>query len=88
MSNKSDAIRHNSATSDAITTVQMELALQNYFGGRRTISSRRININGGFQRSTSAVYFAPDRYRQVELEMRYTASQSTDVPEDMVFQTV
>tara|TARA_R100001224_G_scaffold74117_1_gene45511 strand:+ start:5 stop:1141 length:1137 start_codon:yes stop_codon:yes gene_type:complete len=55
------------------------------------LSNRRININGGFQvfqRSTSATgvgssegYFAPDRYRQAGTgSMRYTASQSTDVP--------
>jgi hypothetical protein len=55
------------------------------------LSNRRININGGFQvfqRSTSATgvgssegYFAPDRYRQAGTgNMRYTASQSTDVP--------
>ena len=55
------------------------------------LGNRRININGGFQvfqRSTSAAsvgssegYFAPDRYRQAGTgSMRYTASQSTDVP--------
>ena len=55
------------------------------------LGNRRININGGFQvfqRSTSATsvgssegYFAPDRYRQAGTgSMRYTASQSTDVP--------
>ena len=56
------------------------------------LGNRRININGGFQvfqRSTSAAsvgasgegYFAPDRYRQSGTgSMRYTASQSTDVP--------
>ena len=55
------------------------------------LGNRRININGGFQvfqRSTSASdtgasegYFAPDRYRQAGTgSMRYTASQSTDVP--------
>ena len=55
------------------------------------LGNRRININGGFQvfqRSTSATsvgssegYFAPDRYRQQGTgNMRYTASQSTDVP--------
>ena len=55
------------------------------------LGNRRININGGFQvfqRSTSATsvgssegYFAPDRYRQAGTgNVRYTASQSTDVP--------
>jgi len=55
------------------------------------LGNRRVNINGGFQvfqRSTSASdtgasegYFAPDRYRQAGTgSMRYTASQSTDVP--------
>ena len=55
------------------------------------LGNRRININGGFQvfqRSTSATsvgssegYFAPDRYQQKGTgSMRYTASQSTDVP--------
>ena len=55
------------------------------------IGNRRINMNGGFQvfqRSTSAAdiggsegYFAPDRYSQHGTgSMRYTASQSTDVP--------
>ena len=56
------------------------------------LGNRRININGGFQvfqRSTSAAsvgasgegYFAPDRYRQSGTgNMRYTASQSPDVP--------
>ena len=60
-------------------------------GGRR-----RLNINGGFQifqRSTSASdiggsegYFAPDRYKQSGTgNMRYTASQSTDVPSGFGF---
>ena len=55
------------------------------------LGNKRLNINGGFQvfqRSTSATgvgssegYFAPDRYKQVGTgNMRYTASQSTDVP--------
>ena len=90
---KVDAIRHNSATSDAITTVAdgtCTAKLTSVAGEQ--LSSRRININGGFQvfqRSTSAAsvgasgegYFAPDRYRQAGTgNMRYTASQSTDVP--------
>ena len=55
------------------------------------LSNRNLIINGGFQvfqRSTSASgtgasegYFAPDRFRQAGTgSMRYTASQSTDVP--------
>ena len=90
---KVDAIRHNSATSDAITTAAdgtCTAKLTSVAGEQ--LSSRRININGGFQvfqRSTSAAsvgasgegYFAPDRYRQAGTgNMRYTASQSTDVP--------
>ena len=90
---KVDAIRHNSATSDAITTASdgtCTAKLTSVNDGQ--LGNRRLNINGGFlvfQRSTSAAsvgasgegYFAPDRYRQSGTgNMRYTASRSADVP--------
>jgi len=64
--------------------------------GQQVSGRRRLNINGGFQvfqRSTSASdiggsegYFAPDRYSQHGTgSMRYTASQSTDVPSGFGF---
>jgi hypothetical protein len=89
---KVGGIRGVSASSDAITVANDGTCTANVTsvnGGQ--IGNRRININGGFlvfQRSTSASdtgasegYFAPDRYRQAGTgSMRYTASQSTDVP--------
>jgi len=90
---KVDNIRHNNATSDAITMASdgtCTAKLTSVNDGQ--LGNRRLNINGGFQvfqRSTSASsvgasgegYFAPDRYRQSGTgNMRYTASQSTDVP--------
>ena len=89
---KVGAIRGVSASSDAITVANDGTCTANVSsvnGGQ--LGNRRININGGFQvfqRSTSAAsvgssegYFAPDRYRQAGTgSMRYTASQSTDVP--------
>ena len=89
---KVGGIRGVSASSDAITVANDGTCTANVSsvnGGQ--LGNRRININGGFQvfqRSTSAAsvgssegYFAPDRYRQAGTgSMRYTASQSTDVP--------
>ena len=89
---KVDGIRSNSATSDAITLASDGTCTANITSvNDGQLGNRRININGGFQvfqRSTSATsvgssegYFAPDRYRQAGTgSMRYTASQSTDVP--------
>lgn len=89
---KVDGIRSNSASSDAITLASDGTCTANITSvNDGQLGNRRININGGFQvfqRSTSATsvgssegYFAPDRYRQAGTgSMRYTASQSTDVP--------
>ena len=89
---KVDGIRSNSASSDAITLASDGTCTANVTSvNDGQLGNRRININGGFQvfqRSTSATsvgssegYFAPDRYRQAGTgSMRYTASQSTDVP--------
>ena len=89
---KVGGIRGVSASSDAITVANDGTCTANVSsvnGGQ--IGNRRLNINGEFQvfqRSSSAAsvgssegYFAPDRYRQAGTgSMRYTASQSTDVP--------
>jgi len=89
---KVGGIRGVSASSDAITVANDGTCTANVSsvnGGQ--IGNRRLNINGEFQvfqRSSSATsvgssegYFAPDRYRQAGTgNMRYTASQSTDVP--------
>tara|TARA_B100000427_G_scaffold217542_1_gene181696 strand:- start:287 stop:1456 length:1170 start_codon:yes stop_codon:yes gene_type:complete len=82
------AIQGVSASSDAITLANDGTCTANI---TNSLSNRRLNINGEFQvfqRSTSATgvgssegYFAPDRYQQKGTgSMRYTASQSTDVP--------
>ena len=89
---KVGGIRGISASSDAITVANDGTCTANITSvNDGQLGNRRININGGFQvfqRSTSATsvgssegYFAPDRYRQAGTgSMRYTASQSTDVP--------
>lgn len=87
-----DSLRGNSASSDAISLANDGTCTANLTSvNDGQLGNKRININGGFQvfqRSTSASdtgasegYFAPDRYRQAGSgSMRYTASQSTDVP--------
>ena len=87
-----DSLRGNSASSDAISLANDGTCTANLTSvNDGQLGNKRININGGFQvfqRSTSATsvgssegYFAPDRYRQAGTgSMRYTASQSTDVP--------
>jgi len=85
---KVGGIRGVSASSDAITVANDGTCTANI---TNNLSNRNLIINGGFQvfqRSTSASgtgasegYFAPDRFRQAGTgSMRYTASQSTDVP--------
>ena len=86
------ALQGLSASSDAITLANDGTCTANITSvNDGQLGNRRININGGFQvfqRSTSATsvgssegYFAPDRYRQAGTgNVRYTASQSTDVP--------
>jgi hypothetical protein len=87
-----NSIRHTGASGDAVSLANDGTCTANITsvnGGQ--LGNRRLNINGGFQvfqRSTSATgvgssegYFAPDRYQQKGTgNMRYTASQSTDVP--------
>ena len=89
---KVGAIRGVSASSDAVTVANDGTCTANITSvNDGQLGNRRLNINGGFQvfqRSTSATsvgssegYFAPDRYQQKGTgSMRYTASQSTDVP--------
>ena len=87
-----NSIRHTGASGDAVSLANDGTCTANITSvNDGQLGNRRININGGFQvfqRSTSATgvgssegYFAPDRYQQKGTgSMRYTASQSTDVP--------
>jgi hypothetical protein len=89
---KVGGIRGVSASSDAITVANDGTCTANITSvNNGQLGNRRLNINGEFQvfqRTSSAAdiggsegYFAPDRYRQQGTgNMRYTASQSTDVP--------
>tara|TARA_S200000501_G_scaffold370327_1_gene411316 strand:+ start:525 stop:1694 length:1170 start_codon:yes stop_codon:yes gene_type:complete len=93
---KVDAIRHNSATSDAITTVADGTCTANI---TNNLSNRRININGGmqiWQRSTS-LSVSEGTNEGVTACDRYgfefgnasagaaTISRSTDVPTNLGF---
>ena len=93
---KVDAIRHNSATSDAITTAADGTCTANI---TNNLSNRRININGGmqiWQRSTS-LSVSEGTNEGVTACDRYgfefgnasagaaTISRSTDVPTNLGF---
>ena len=93
---KVDAIRHNSATSDAITMASDGTCTAKITGvtGGGALSSRRLNINGSFlvwQRSTSVAvsdgsnegFYAADRWLFKfggAAAGACTVSRSTDVP--------
>ena len=93
---KVDAIRHNSATSDAITTAADGTCTARITGmtGGGGLSHRNLIINGAMlisQRGTSQAsitssgYYNIDRFRTALNTGTVTTSQSTDAPTDEGF---
>ena len=89
---KVDNIRHNSATSDAITMASDGTCTANI---TNTLSHRRLNYNGSMMISqrgdltgqTAAVHAGPDRYlTQMANCGTWTISQDSDVPDGYGFE--